>query len=152
MKGMTMYHPTIGAWMQRDPLDYVDDLNLYEAAISNPTNFTDPTGEYIRTDKKFKPGADINSEAEIGTAEKEGVTIAYGKLLHTADTLTDIVMTQFFKNSQFLDSDGVSFGSKYSDTIVAPCKKANPRSFPANVTFHVVQYSYLSPTSAVRAR
>jgi hypothetical protein len=38
------YHPTLGRWMQRDPLGYVDGANLYEYGTSSPTDKLDPMG------------------------------------------------------------------------------------------------------------
>ena len=39
-----MYHPTLGRWLQRDPLGYVDGMSLYEYVRSNPSGDTDPKG------------------------------------------------------------------------------------------------------------
>jgi uncharacterized protein RhaS with RHS repeats len=41
------YSPTTGRWLERDPVGYVDGLNLYEALKSNPTNYLDPMGTQI---------------------------------------------------------------------------------------------------------
>ena len=38
------YSPELGRWMQRDPLGYVDGVNMYEYVGSMPTAFGDPTG------------------------------------------------------------------------------------------------------------
>jgi len=38
------YHPTVGRWLTRDPLDYVDGMNLYEYVGSGPTMRLDPMG------------------------------------------------------------------------------------------------------------
>jgi RHS repeat-associated protein len=38
------YHPALGRWVQRDPLGYVDGLNLYDYVSSNPINAVDPLG------------------------------------------------------------------------------------------------------------
>ena len=38
------YDPAKGRFIQRDPLDYIDGLNLYEYVGDEPTRFTDPSG------------------------------------------------------------------------------------------------------------
>ena len=43
------YHPAFGRFMQRDPLGYYDDLNMYQYAQSNPINLVDPSGLACRS-------------------------------------------------------------------------------------------------------
>ena len=38
------YSPRLGRWLQRDPLGYVDGVNMYAYAGSSPTNLIDPLG------------------------------------------------------------------------------------------------------------
>jgi len=38
------YSPVLGRWLQRDPLGYVDGLNLYQYVHSNPVRYIDPYG------------------------------------------------------------------------------------------------------------
>jgi RHS repeat-associated protein len=38
------YHPTLGRWLQRDPIGYHDGMNLYEYVRSGPVTFLDPFG------------------------------------------------------------------------------------------------------------
>jgi RHS repeat-associated protein len=40
-----MYHPTLGRFLERDPLGYHDGMNLYEYVGSDPYLKTDPTGK-----------------------------------------------------------------------------------------------------------
>jgi RHS repeat-associated protein len=45
------YHPTLGRFISRDPLEYMDGMNLNEYVQSNPVAYTDPSG--LRTRKTF---------------------------------------------------------------------------------------------------
>jgi len=39
-----MYHPTLGRFLQRDPIGYVDGMGMYESVRSSPLVLLDPTG------------------------------------------------------------------------------------------------------------
>jgi len=43
------YHPQLGRWMSRDPLGYVDGMNLYLYVGGNPLVRIDPYGEWLST-------------------------------------------------------------------------------------------------------
>jgi RHS repeat-associated protein len=38
------YSSSLGRWLERDPLPYVDGLNLFEYASSSPSSYNDPSG------------------------------------------------------------------------------------------------------------
>ena len=39
-----IYHPTLGRWLQRDPIGYADGWNSYAYCRSSPSRFVDPLG------------------------------------------------------------------------------------------------------------
>ena len=43
-----MYYPKTGKFLQRDPLGFVDSMNLYTYVANNPVNYVDPFGEFIQ--------------------------------------------------------------------------------------------------------
>ena len=40
------YDPQLGRFISTDPYGYVDSPNLYQFALNNPSDFSDPTGEF----------------------------------------------------------------------------------------------------------
>jgi RHS repeat-associated protein len=38
------YHPQLGRFLQHDPLEYIDGMNMYEYVVSNPSAYSDPLG------------------------------------------------------------------------------------------------------------
>jgi RHS repeat-associated protein len=44
------HHPLLGSWLSRDPLGYIDSMNLYEYVSSSTTDMIDPFGLGKRTD------------------------------------------------------------------------------------------------------
>jgi len=65
------YHPTLGRFLQRDPIGYAgDDVNLYRYCSNAPVELSDPTGEEVTL-------AAVGAACAVVTVILAGITLYY---------------------------------------------------------------------------
>ncbi len=86
-----MYSPTLGRFMQTDPVGYKSNLNLYDYANDDPVDFTDPSGLYTcagdpdqcgMVDSALSKISDAASKLDAGSKEQKALDAVlkfYGK-------------------------------------------------------------------------
>ncbi|MET4685139.1 RHS repeat-associated core domain-containing protein [Brevundimonas faecalis] len=65
-----IYSPTLGRFLQADPIGYEDDVNLYAYVGNDPVNKTDPTGMCVLALPCPAPSSAVTlpTAAEVGSA------------------------------------------------------------------------------------
>ncbi len=61
------YHPTLGRWIQRDPLEYVEGMNLYNYLRSSPITNLDAMG--LGSDTEHPTGASCDPSQDCPTLQ-----------------------------------------------------------------------------------
>jgi hypothetical protein len=114
-----MYSPTLGRFMQTDPVGYDGGINIYEYADDDPVDHDDPSGQdpvaYLPTWEQWKA---VGSFVESGVEEDVNSVIRVSSANGTA-SFGDYVNTAAVVASALLP--GASEGS----AAVAPLEKAS---------------------------
>lgn len=68
-----IHHSTLGRWLQRDPMGYLDGMSLYEYVRSGPVNRLDPMGLSLITDWSPDAGSGYLGDMESILAGPNGM-------------------------------------------------------------------------------
>jgi hypothetical protein len=63
------YHPTLGRWIERDPVGYADGMGLYQYVSGNTAGSSDPSGLLEKADVSLP---DVSGKANIALEPSQG--------------------------------------------------------------------------------
>jgi RHS repeat-associated protein len=87
------YDPTMGRFLQTDPMGYQDSMNLYQGMGMNPVNFVDPMGEH-KMRKILGPGSSIIHINSPTSEELEKGVLEMNFSYKVGDNIVDVPISQ----------------------------------------------------------
>jgi len=111
---LRMYSPTLGRFLQRDPLHYWDGMNLFEYVFNNPLRWVDPFGlEKVIIGYRTGP----NGEAIPLVLDTETGEVTVGFPNTYIDPLSSLFQDMIKKGIEIIDPFFNNSGSDILDTI-----------------------------------
>jgi len=97
------YSPTLQRWLQRDPLEYVDGMNLYSYVDSHPIMRADPLGQWGK-ELHYAATKKIATSADVGMNEECAEVIASWD--QGVDDWTGAALCPWFHFNAYVDLAG----------------------------------------------